>query len=197
MGAHVDVSPISMKDLIEAMDKLADLTKKLSGMLRSAIDRGAELIEWNHARQLKNNLSDFLAGTIELRHSSNVRLVDLLADPALDSEHFVARLDTEIIGALASVMILIADLEKVQRSVASKEFYELMVATLRGRETLLFQMHRFLRREHQLFSNSDSQQFCKFESRYRQLRAQLIQANKILAAYIESIQDKNAWPKVT
>jgi hypothetical protein len=70
-----------------------------------------------------------------------------------------------------------------------------MVATLRGRQLLIEQIMKFTRQDHSSLSNSDREMSYQFEREYAKLREQLVEANKVLAAYIEAKRPDTEWPK--
>ena len=188
----MDLGDAPLKEAVEAIDKIAGVLKKLGGLLSSAIDRGAELIAWREAKIIRDELGTFLVLSTHHLYRSNATLADLLSnDPDLGSDELRFHVDS----TLLSVTHLLDGLAHFESKIASKEFYGLLVETLRARQTILIKMRQFASQAHREGSNSEYEIRWEFHEKYLGLIDQLKQANGLMAKYIEQMESNTKLPK--
>jgi hypothetical protein len=187
----VDLGEAPLKEAVEAIDKVADVLKKLGALLSSAIDRGVELMAWRQAKSIRNELSAFLVNSTHHLYRSNATMADLLSDERLSRDELRFHIDF----TLLSVTHLLDQLAYFESEIASKEFYALMVEALRARQTILIKMRQFASLAQREGSNSEYEVRWEFHEKYLGLIDQLKQANSLLAKYIEQMELTSQLPK--
>lgn len=186
-----DLSISGLKDASEAIDKLVDTIKKIGELFGLAAATGAQIVGFARTQATINHLTDLSATLTTLTASQSATFLPELHEYAASpSEQRCQAVQDGINHTLDLCKGLVHQIKGSSREIATKDFFETLLASLMERDRTLERMRDGPRPE----TPEALIVLREHTDKYAELLTRLQQANRSLTGYIESLRTGNKWP---